>query len=150
MMNVRPSWWNFFWHILICWVIAPGGVLYLKYEGFFAKVDPLYWRVTMYFVFGCVVVTFIVILWGKLSLKFTVHEDRVVLKKGVLSKDIKEIFIKDIRTIDIKQSLVQRIIGIGDVMIASSGTSGYEMYARGLPNPNGIREIILKFREKVD
>ncbi|MCD6419734.1 MAG: PH domain-containing protein [Synergistetes bacterium] len=150
MISARPSWWNFFWHILVCWILIPIGIMYLKYKGFFTHVNYMYWKVSLYLMLGCIIVTLLVILWEKLSLKFIVYDDRVVLRRGVLSKDIKEIFIRDIRTIDIKQNLIQRIINIGDIMIASSGTSEYEMHAKGLPAPDKIREKILEFREKMN
>lgn len=108
LLEVRPSWWNFFWHIVFCWLIIP----------------------------------IIVVLWKRASLVLRVTEDKVLLEKGVLSKNNKDIFISDIRTIDVKQTLLQRMFGIGDVMIATAGTSGYEDVAFGVPDPKGIKDLI--------
>ena len=80
------------------------------------------------------------------SLVLRVYHDRVVLQKGFFSKDIKEVFISDIRTVETKQSFLQRIFRFGDVMIATAGTSGYEDVAVGLPNPTGIRDLIINQR----
>ncbi|MFQ6052069.1 MAG: PH domain-containing protein [Candidatus Hydrothermarchaeota archaeon] len=112
LLEVRASWWNFFWHIAFAWLIIP----------------------------------LVVALWKRASLVFRVYEDRIVLERGVLSKEIKEIFITDIRTIDVRQSFIQRIFNIGDLMIATSGTSGYESIAYGLPDPKGIKDVIIAQR----
>jgi uncharacterized membrane protein YdbT with pleckstrin-like domain len=74
--------------------------------------------------------------------------EKAILERGVLSKEIKEIFIPDIRTIDVKQSLLQRIFRIGDIMIATAGTDGYEDVIYGLPDPKGIKALISSQRQK--
>ena len=73
----------------------------------------------------------------------------LLVEKGLLSKDIKEIFLTDIRTVDLKQSLLQRIFGIGDILIATSGTDSYEDMARGLPKARDIQDLISNQRHKV-
>ncbi len=113
ILEVRPSWWNFVWHLLFFWLLIP----------------------------------LIVALVRRASLVFSVYQDRVVLEKGFLNKDYKVIFISDIRTIDVRQTIWQRLINIGDVFIASSGTSGYEDIATGLPDPRGIENLILSLRQ---
>lgn len=114
LLETRPSWWNFFWHIVFCWLVIP----------------------------------ILVALWKRAALVMRVTEEKVILEKGVLSKNSKEIFISDIRTIDVKQSLLQRIFKIGDIMIATAGTGGYEDVAYGLPDPKGVKDLISGQRQK--
>jgi uncharacterized membrane protein YdbT with pleckstrin-like domain len=112
ILQVQPSWWNFFWHLVFFFLIVP----------------------------------LIIALWQRASLKIKVYSDRIVFEKGVLSKDVKEIFCADVRTIDVRQSFWQRIIGIGDIALATSGTSGYEEEAHGIPDPMGLKDVI--YRQK--
>ena len=83
---------------------------------------------------------------NRYSLKIRIYPDRVVLEKGLLSKDIVEVFISDIRAINVKQSIMQRILQIGDLYIASAGTSGYEERAYGIEHPHRVKELILNRR----
>ncbi len=83
---------------------------------------------------------------NRYSLKIRIYPDRVVLEKGLLSKDIVEVFISDIRAINVKQSIMQRILQIGDLYIASAGTSGYEEKAYGIEHPQRVKELILNQR----
>ena len=94
------------------------------------------------------IIPLIVALWKRAGLVLRVTEEKVILERGVLSKEIKEIFIPDIRTIDVKQSLLQRIFRIGDIMIATAGTDGYEDVIYGLPDPKGIKALISSQRQK--
>ncbi len=109
LLEARPSWWNFFWHIVFCWLIIP----------------------------------LIVAFWKKASLVLRVYGDRVVLETGVLSKSSVAVFCADIRAVNIRQDLVQRIVGIGDIGITAAGDAA-EQVAFGLPNPKGIKELIMK------
>ena len=77
-----------------------------------------------------------------------VYPERVVVIRGLLSRQEKEVFCGDIRTINVSQGLFQRIIGIGDLQIASAGTGGYEIDAYGLPNPRGIKDLILENKRR--
>lgn len=114
LLEVRPSWWGFFWYLVFFWLVIP----------------------------------LIVALWKRASLVLRVYEDRVVVETGVLSKDMKEVFIADIRAIDVSQSFFQRIFRMGDIMIATAGIEGYEEEARGVPDPMGIKELITDQRRK--
>lgn len=70
---------------------------------------PSWWNYFWYLVFGWLIVPLLMALWKRAGLALRVTPDKVILEKGVLSKETKEVFISDIRTIDIKQSLFQRI-----------------------------------------
>jgi uncharacterized membrane protein YdbT with pleckstrin-like domain len=114
LLEVRPSWWGFFWHLAFFWLVIP----------------------------------LLIALWKRAALILRVYEDRVVVETGVLSKDIKEVFIADVRAIDISQTFFQRIFKTGDIMIATAGVEGYEEVARDVPDPRGIKELMISQRRK--
>ena len=97
-------------------------------------------------IFSWLVIPLLVALVKRKSLVLRIYPDRVMLEKGIFSKDIKEVFISDIRAVEVKQTLLQRSFGIGDVRIATSGTSGYELEACGLPDPKKIKDLIIAQR----
>ncbi len=111
-------------------------------------VQPSWWNFFWHLVFFFLIIPPIIALWLRAGLKIKVYSDRIVFEKGVLSKDVKEIFCADVRTIDVKQSLWQRIIGIGDIALATSGTSGYEEEAHGIPDPIGLKDMIYRQKKK--
>lgn len=112
--TVKPSWWNFFWHIVFFWLLF---------------------------------IPVIVALVKRASLTLYIYESKVILEKGLLSKNSTEICISDIRTINVNQSLLQRLFGIGDISIATAATSGYEDFAYGLPDPKGLTDLLMKQKQ---
>lgn len=57
------------------------------------------------------------------------------------SKSI-EIGLQNIEHIEVKQTMMQKILGIGDIVIASSGTGREEIQAPNIPDPQAVRDEI--------
>jgi membrane protein YdbS with pleckstrin-like domain len=77
-----------------------------------------------------------------------VYEDRIVLRRGVLSKRENELFIRDIRSVRTSQGPLERLLGIGTIQIATAGTSGYEHTITGLAQPSKIKNKIISIMGK--
>ena len=73
--------------------------------------------------------------------RLTIKEDELVWTHGLLSKDYTEINMGSVRTTRVTQTLMQRIMGAGDVTIFTSGDLP-ELVIRGLPEPERIRDLI--------
>lgn len=74
------------------------------------------------------------------TLEITSH--RTILKRGILSKTTTEVRHNDIKNFQIDQTLQQRMFNTGTVGISSSGQDGIEIYAKDIPKPYRVREII--------
>ena len=72
----------------------------------------------------------------------TVTDDRTTYQEGFVSRETSEVQHNDVRYIQLDQSLVQRLLGIGGVSISSSGQDNLEIVANRLPNPKRIIELI--------
>ncbi len=109
-------------------------------------VQRSWWNYFWYFFFFYLIIPPFIAITMRFSLRLILFENRIVLVRGILSRHSKELFIKDIRTIDVKQTFPQRIVGIGSLMIATAGTSGYEFVIKGIKNPNAVVEKINSLR----
>ena len=118
----------------------------IKAEKLLLEAHPSWWNFFWYLFFGWLIIPLFIALWKRAGLKLYVYQDRVVLERGVLSKHISQVLISDIRSIDTKYSLWQRMFRLGDILIGTAGMSGYEIVAEGLPNPKGIANLILRQR----
>ena len=72
----------------------------------------------------------------------TVTDDRTIYQEGFVSRETSEVQHNDVRNIQLDQSFVQRLLGIGGVSISSSGQDNLEIVANRLPNPKRIIELI--------
>ncbi len=71
---------------------------------------------------------------------------RIIIRKGLISKNQNEIWIKDMRAVNFVQSVWQRIIGVGDIAIGTAASAGTEINIMGIADPadvvskiNGLR-----------
>jgi len=114
LLEVRPSWWNFGWHLLFFWLLVP----------------------------------LLVALYRRHSFVMRIYSDRVSIENGFWSKESSEFFIKDIRAIDVRQGIWGRLAGIGDVTISTAATVDAAQEARGVSQPNQIKELLISQRQR--
>ncbi len=71
---------------------------------------------------------------------------RVIERRGLFSRTTDEVLHHHIRNITVKQSFFERLMGIGEIGISSSGQSNIEVDMRDIVDPDSIREIIDQYR----
>ncbi len=77
---------------------------------------------------------------------YTVTTKRVIVNTGWLNKKQVEIWIKDMRAVNIQRSLWERIVGVGSVSIGTAATAGTEIGMRGLNEAQEIVDAINRLR----
>ena len=76
------------------------------------------------------------------SVTLTVKPDEISLERGLIGRQSIGISSRNIRTIKVSQSVMQRILNVGDIRVASSGTEEYEICASNMPSPHEIKEAM--------
>lgn len=100
--------------------------------------------------FGLGLVIFLVWWLKCLGTTLTVTEQKTTLRTGLLSRNINEVFHSDVRSIQVSQRFLQRLLGVGSVGISSAGQAAVEIVANGLPRPDQVRELIDAHRRPRD
>lgn len=87
-------------------------------------------------------IVILVWLWLRTKMdKITIKPDEIVWEHGLFSKEYTELAMHSLRSVRVTQSLLQRMLGAGDLAIYTAGDDP-ELVIRGLPNPDQIREHI--------
>lgn len=73
--------------------------------------------------------------------KLSITGNEIHYEKGLLSKERFDISVSSVRTVHVNQSFFDRIFGVGTIKVYTAGDNP-EIYAKGLPEPNRVREII--------
>ena len=81
-----------------------------------------------------------------INTRLTVTNERITFRVGIISKNIREVFLSDIRSVQISQGLMQRLFGTGLLEIASAASTDAEIKIDGIPNAYSVKEIIDKHR----
>lgn len=71
---------------------------------------------------------------------------RTVLRTGLLSKATSEVVHDNIRNVQVSQTFLQRLLGVGTLGLSSSGQDGIEIQIDNIPKPDHIRRIIDLYR----
>ena len=75
------------------------------------------------------------------STKLSITNNDILHEKGLLSKERREVSIEKVRTVNVKQTFLNRILGVGEISVFTAGDLP-EIEVEGLPDPNRIRELV--------
>ena len=98
--------------------------------------------ILLIFAFGLGILIFLIWYLKCKSTKIIVSNDELEFEKGLLSKERIEIKLNMIRSVKVNQSFFQRIFGVGDLEIYSSGDEP-EIIVSGMPNPLHLKELLI-------
>lgn len=145
-------WW-FFVDKLVPWLLAAAALLVLlAFSGMVPTRESmphdLLGRVRFYFgaaiAAGAVISMLIAIVqWSCTSL--TIEGGYVVYAKGVLNRTVAKIPVQEIASIDLHQTLFQRILNTGSLVIDMRGASLLRMNL--LDDPVGVQSTVLEMRQ---
>ncbi len=79
--------------------------------------------------------------------KYLITTKRIVVTTGFLNKKQVEIWVKDMRAVNLHQDLWQRIIGTGTIAIGTAATAGTEVNMYGLKDAQEIVDKINALRK---
>jgi hypothetical protein len=97
------------------------------------------------------------ILWAgrpflSLSVRYTITNERVRIKEGLLGRDLEDVELVRIQDVDFNQSLTERMINVGDIVIRSHDSSHPQITLNNVANPTEVHEIlrraVIKARKK--
>jgi len=71
----------------------------------------------------------------------TVTEHELLYEKGILSKERLAVSLRHVRSVQVNQSFVNRILGVGTIEISTAGDEP-EFTVKDLPDPHEVREAI--------
>jgi membrane protein YdbS with pleckstrin-like domain len=76
-----------------------------------------------------------------ITTSFVLTTDRLVHRSGILSRHSREIPLEHLSDISYRQRLLERVVGIGDLVLESAGRDSTETFV-GLPRPARIQREI--------
>lgn len=76
------------------------------------------------------------------SHRYGVSNQRIMVESGVFSKTLAEVDVRTIDDITFHQTLVERLLGIGQIAVLSSEPSNPRVRLVGVPDPRQVRELI--------
>jgi uncharacterized membrane protein YdbT with pleckstrin-like domain len=125
-------------------------VLYRAFPAMFRS------RPILFLIFVALIIVYglglLLLIWWWVRHKCTtliVSNERTTLRKGIFAKITTEVWHQDVRNVQLEQSFLQRLCGVGSIGISSSGQSGFEISVDGIPSPGRVKQLIDEHRRSM-
>ncbi len=135
----RPAWLNQWWQIAVAVLLPFVFVLaYLKGYQYFSSENL---RVVLVVIVAVFVYLLAVVIYRHYSWAYMINGETIESCEGLIARKVSSIRVRDLRNINVKQSLWQRLMGVGDVEFSSAGGSGIEVTFRGVDDPLQVKQM---------
>ena len=119
------------------------------------KANPTNWSYLGQYVISALLIPVLIgiplLIWAILDRKYTVYtvsNKRVIQKRGIIGKALSEIDLKDIRNVLVEYGIIGRLLGFGNVGLATAATAGVEIQMKGCKDPEHVRRLVVDAKER--
>jgi uncharacterized membrane protein YdbT with pleckstrin-like domain len=132
--HLRPAWRSQLGGLTILLVFAAVTALGL--------VDPVTWGLLAVAGALALMVLLAVLLYRHYAHLYYVEDGRIEHRRGILGRHIRSVRLADLRNVNLRQSIVERLLGIGTIEFSSAGGSGVEVSWAGVRDPVAVKRHI--------
>ena len=97
--------------------------------------------------FGLGIIFIALIMIGRKETVYTITTKRVITRKGILTESTHEISMKDICSLNLNQSFIERVLDLGHIKIGCSASEDRDIQFSGISDAPGVRDLISKYRK---
>ena len=125
--------WSFiFGFIGLTLVLLKGFVIIMGVSPTGYNLYLIYWSVLLFFVIKNLITYF--------TTEYGITNTRVISKQGLIRRDIEEINLTSIESINVNQSIIGRILNYGTIIVSGRGTS--KVIFKDIDNVVEVRKLI--------
>jgi len=147
VLDLRPHWIALVWPTVVTVLVLVGwGLAFANAPGDGAGRSVVVW--------GSLAVGLVILIWFPLrafiawaTSNFAVTSDRIIHREGFIAKRTMEIPLEAINDIRFHQSVLERIVGAGDLIIQSASEFGRNVFAN-IRNPESVQRTIYEQGER--
>ena len=128
---------HFFWSFIfgfigLTLVLLKGFVIIMGVSPTGYNLYLIYWSVLLFFVIKNLITYF--------TTEYGITNTRVISKRGLIRRDIEEINLSSIESINVNQSIIGRILNYGTIIVSGRGTS--KVIFKDIDNVVEVRKLI--------
>lgn len=145
-ISFRPAWryqWATMVLVALCIVAAVGSYV----------LGELYaWqKVARFAVIAAVALAlylFVLVVYRRYRWLYTVDLEHIESRRGIIGRQVRAVRIRDLRNINVRQSLAQRLLNVGEVEFSSAAGEEVEVVFFAVPDPIGLKDHVLAAQER--
>jgi uncharacterized membrane protein YdbT with pleckstrin-like domain len=81
-------------------------------------------------------------LKARLTTKYVIYQNAILAEVGFFQRKSSEVRVQDLRNIEVHQSLLDRILQVGDVRFSSAANAGAEVVFESVSQPLMIKALV--------
>ena len=89
-----------------------------------------------------VALTLLAGLIRRIATDYTITNRRLHIKRGIISREIQETRLERVQNVNYSQSIIQRLLQIGDVDFDTAGSDDYDFVFAGVADPEQVVESV--------
>ncbi|MEY2967000.1 MAG: hypothetical protein RLY50_1050 [Actinomycetota bacterium] len=138
VLDLHPHWW--FFGAPLLWVVASGfgGLVVLS------RTDGTVRTLLSYVVLAAIIVWSAILVVKLVKWRttyFVVTSQRLIYRQGVVARDGVEIPLDRVNNVNFSQSILERLLGVGDLLVESGGQDGQQSFS-DVAQPEKVQNII--------
>lgn len=132
---LRPA-WRTHWVLMLFAILMVGVAAFATVsDGYVVSQTPLvFWAVAA--------ISGIVIVYHRFLWRFEVDGTRLKAHKGIVGRNQQSVRLKDLRSIELRQTIFQRLFNVGAIAFYTSGSDEAEITFEGISAPMDVRDRI--------
>lgn len=145
--EARPAWayqWSAAVAVLAMWaamiLVSLYGPAYLGSRGAHMALAATF-ALGVYFV--------LLALYRHLAWRYLIDEHNIESYHGVLARNVRSVRVADLRNVNVKQTVIQRLLDVGDVEFSSAAGGEIEVVFFGVPQPMYVKELVRELQNGV-
>lgn len=140
LTRILPSWWHFARELTMVIILIAAGIFLIASPHGDIRA-------------GLIPLALAAVLFGLISLArhyktWSLTSDRLIERSGFLSSRRREMELADVRSIEVDRSLIQRLLGLGNIAVASAASADFMIRLQDIPDPERMAEILRQARLK--
>jgi membrane protein YdbS with pleckstrin-like domain len=72
----------------------------------------------------------------------------MIARRGLIASHRREMELSDVRSIEVDRSVMQRMLGLGNVTVASAASTDFVISLFDIPDPERVAEMLRQARLK--
>ena len=107
------------------------------------------WAIILGIITLPIIIGVLILLYVWIEIHYTTYRIttlRLIVRRGWIGKLQNEIWINDMRAVNLMQGIWQRLMGVGNILVGSAATAGTEIIMIGISNPQKVVDTINSLR----
>lgn len=80
--------------------------------------------------------------WDALTIRYKLTNERLIIHRGFISKSTEQLELYRVNDVDMKQSVIERLFGIGDVRLVTTDATDPDPQLKDIRTPDRVMDLI--------